>query len=113
LPTVLDAMGLWDSFAVASYRAAMPGRSLLRPYEERAPIPVTNCTGMFPCPLNTWGLYAGDRKLVAQVYDSGWRCLALDGAEERLLDGPDPGCARLRSLSEQTFPLLPNGAPNR
>jgi hypothetical protein len=113
LPTVLDAMGLWDSFAVASHRAAMPGRSLLRPYEERAPIPVTNCTGMFPCPLNTWGLYAGDRKLLAQVYDGGWKCLALDGAEERLLDGPDPGCARLRSLSKQTFPLLPNGAPNR
>jgi hypothetical protein len=113
LPTVLDAMGLWDNFAVAPHRAAMPGRSLLRAYEDRAPIPVTNCTPMFPCPINTWGYYAGDRKLIARVYDNGWRCLALDGPEERLLDGPDPGCARLRSLSQQTFPLLPNGAPNR
>ena len=113
LPTVLDAMGLWDNLAVAPYRAAMSGRSLLRPYEDRAPIPVTNCTGMFPCPVNTWGLYAGDRKLLARVYDSGWRCLALGGPEERLVDGPDLACAGLRTVSRQTFPLLPNGAPNR
>ena len=113
LPTVLDALGLWDNFAVAPHRARLPGRSLLRPHEERAPIPVTNCTGMFPCPVNTWGFYDGDRKLVARVYDSAWRCLALGGPEERLVDGPDLACARLRALSEQTFPLLPNGAANR
>ncbi len=113
LPTVLDALGLWDNFAVAPHRARLPGRSLLRPYQERAPIPVTNCTGMFPCPVNTWGFYGGDRKLVARVYDNSWRCLALDGSEERLADEPDPPCARLRSLSAETFPLLPNGAPNR
>ncbi len=113
LPTVLDALGLWDNFAVAPHRARLPGRSLLRPHEERAPIPVTNCTGMFPCPVNTWGFYDGDRKLVARVYDSAWRCLALGGPEERLVDGPDLACARLRALSVQTFPLLPNGAANR
>jgi hypothetical protein len=113
LPTVLDALGLWDNFAVAPHRARLPGRSLLRPYEDRAPIAVTNCTGMFPCPVNTWGLYGGDRKLVARVYDNAWRCLALDGPEERLVDGPDARCAHLRSLSEPAFPLLPNGAPNR
>ncbi len=113
LPTVLDALGLWDNFGVAPYRAAMPGRSLLRPYEPRAPIAVTNCTGMFQCPSNTWGLYAGDRKLLARVYDNGWRCLGLDGPAEHLVDGPDPACDALRSLSHETFPVLPNGAPNR
>ena len=113
LPTVLDALGLWDNFGVATHRARLPGRSLLRAYEERAPIPVTNCTGMFPCPVNTWGFYDGDRKLVARVYDDTWRCLALGGAGERLVDGPDARCARLRSVSEGAFPLLPNGAPNR
>ncbi len=117
LPTVLDALGLWDNFAVAEYRAAMPGRSLLRPYEERAPIPVTNCTTMFPCPLNTWGLFAGDRKLLARVYDGAWTCLALASTEgaggERLVEAADPACAELRSVSLRTFPLLPNGAANR
>lgn len=113
LPTLLDAMGLWDNFSVAPHRSAMPGRSLLRPYEPRAPIPVTNCTAMFPCPLNTWGVYGDDRKLVSRVWDGGWTCLALGGAEERTLEGVDPACDRLRAVSQRTFPLLPNGAPNR
>ncbi|MBX3191253.1 MAG: sulfatase-like hydrolase/transferase [Labilithrix sp.] len=111
LPTLLDAMGLWDNFAVAPHRAAMPGRSLLRPWEARAPIPVTNCTGMFPCPLNTWGVLAGDRKLVARLWDGGWSCFALGGSEERA--APEPSCERLRAVSRVAFPLLPNGAPNR
>ncbi|GAC1545045.1 MAG: hypothetical protein NVS3B10_09220 [Polyangiales bacterium] len=115
LPTVLDALGVWDNFSVTDHRARMPGRSLLRPYEERAPIPVTNCTAMFPCPLNTWGVYAGDRKLVSRVWDGGWSCLALGGipSEERDAREGDPSCERLREFSRRTFPLLPNGAANR
>lgn len=113
LPTMLDALGLWDNFSVAAHRAAMPGRSLLRPYEARAPIPVTNCTPMFQCPLNTWGVYGDDRKLVSRVWDGGWHCTALGGPEERLVETPDPPCERLRAFSQRTFPLLPNGAPNR
>jgi glucan phosphoethanolaminetransferase (alkaline phosphatase superfamily) len=115
LPTLLDALGLWDNFSVAQHRSAMPGRSLLRFDDARArePIPVTNCTGMFPCPLNTWGLYAEDRKLVSRVWDGGWYCTALGGSEERVIDGPDPACDRLRASSLRTFPLLPNGAANR
>lgn len=115
LPTLLDALGLWDNFSVAPHRATMPGRSLLRPFEERAPIPVTNCTAMFPCPLNTWGVYAGDRKLVSRVWDGGWSCLALGGVPSDERDAPqdDPACARLRDFSKKTFPLLPNGAANR
>jgi hypothetical protein len=92
----------------------MTGRSLLRPYEARPPIPVTNCTGMFPCPLNTWGLYAGDKKLVARIYDGGWSCFQLgEPGGERALDPADSTCADLRGVSQRTFPLLPNGQPNR
>jgi glucan phosphoethanolaminetransferase (alkaline phosphatase superfamily) len=118
LPTFLDALGLWDNFSVAAHRAAMPGRSLLRPYEARAPIPVTNCTAMFPCPLNTWGLYGDDRKLVSRAWDGGWSCMALGArtlgpSEEREAAKNDPACELLRASSVRTFPLLPNGAPNR
>jgi glucan phosphoethanolaminetransferase (alkaline phosphatase superfamily) len=113
LPTILDALGLWDNFGVAEHRAAMPGRSLFRAYEARAPIPVTNCTGMFTCPVNTWGVYGDDRKLVARAWDGGWYCMALGGAEERVVEASDPGCDRLRTFSQRTFPLLPNGTPNR
>jgi glucan phosphoethanolaminetransferase (alkaline phosphatase superfamily) len=115
LPTFLDALGLWDNFSVAAHRAVMPGRSLLRPYEARAPIAVTNCTAMFPCPLNTWGLYGDDRKLVSRAWDGGWSCMALGdpGGEEREAARDDPACEALRVFSRRTFPLLPNGAPNR
>jgi hypothetical protein len=113
LPTLLDAMGLWDNFEVAPHRASMPGRSVLRPYEPRAPVAVTNCTSMFPCPLNTWGLYADDRKLVSRAYDGGWSCMAVRGGVERAVAEPDAACERLRAASRATFPLLPNGAPNR
>jgi hypothetical protein len=113
LPTVLDAMGVWDNSAVARHRAAMGGRSLLRAHEPRGVLPVTNCTGMFPCPVNTWGLFEDDRKLVARIYDGGWTCLAVSGGPERIVSEADPACDRLRSASRATFPLLPNGAPNR
>ena len=118
LPTLLDALGLWDNFSVAPHRASMPGRSLLRPYEARVPIPVTNCTAMFPCPLNTWGLYRDDRKLVSRAWDGGWSCMALgarpgDASEERDAPKDDLACEILRAASRRAFPLLPNGAPNR
>jgi len=128
LPTVLDAMGLGDNPAVAAARARavggggggaarlVPGRSLLRPHAPRPPLPVTNCTGMFPCPLDTWGLYEEDRKLVARRWDPGWSCLALtaqgEGPAERASPS-DPACDRLRAASRIVFPTLPNGAPNR
>lgn len=112
LPTVLDAMGLWDNTAVAHHRAKMAGRSLLRPYEPRGPIPVTNCTTMFPCPLNTWGVYEDDHKLVAHIWDGAWECL-LVGDEEKIAPGADTTCPRLAEVSRKHFPLLPNGTPNR
>lgn len=112
LPTLLDAMGLWDNSAVQPYRTRMAGASLLRPPSPRQPIFVTNCTSMFPCPLNTWGVFAGDRKLVAQAWDGGWLCLELSGGERRAPPG-DPACARLKEESRRAFPMLPNGAPNR
>jgi hypothetical protein len=113
LPTILDSLGIWDNSAVRSFRERMPGRSLLRPFEPRSPIPVTNCTGMFPCPLDTWGLFAGDRKLLARAWDTDWSCLALDGASELLAPAHDAACGHLREVSKATFERLPNGNLNR
>jgi hypothetical protein len=68
---------------------------------------------MFPCPLNTWGLYRGDRKLLARIYDGDFTCFVVGGGSERRADAGDLACDRLRAESRRTFPLLPNGAPNR
>jgi hypothetical protein len=112
LPTVLDALGLLDNFAVRAHVERMTGHSLLRPYATRAPIPVTNCTRMFPCPLNTWGLFADDHKLVAQVWDAEWRCVRVGGGEH-LVPPDDPACVTLGQAARRQFQELPNGAPNR
>lgn len=112
LPTLLDAMGLLD---VTPWPAEAPlaGRSLLRPLPPLAPTPISNCTGLFPCPLDAWGLVDEDRKLHGQPWDAGWRCQALSSAGE--VDAPldDPGCARLLAASRGVWPTLPNGRTNR
>ncbi len=110
LPTLLDAMGLLDDFSVRTPVGRLAGHSLLRAYVPRAPVPITNCTGMFPCPLDTWGVLGEGQKLVAQAWDGEWRCLGLQGGE-RLL--PREECAVLGEASRRYFPRLPNGAPNR
>jgi hypothetical protein len=109
-PTVLDAIGIRDHFAIARHVGRMPGRSLLRTMSATPPVPITNCSEMFPCPLSAWGVLAGDRKLFAQPWDGRWRCLRLDGGEHEV--GPDE-CSDLAVVSRATFPTLPNGEPNR
>jgi arylsulfatase A-like enzyme len=111
LPTILDLYGAWDSWAYAPYRARLAGRSLLAPAGPMSrPVPITNCTEMFPCPVNTWGVLFEDRALEAQRWDGDWRCLDLRAESE--LDPRDPFCQRLRDASKASFPELPNRRPN-
>ena len=109
LPTVLDAIGVLDHFAIARHVARMPGRSLLRPLPAPRPLAVTNCSEMFPCPLDAWGVLDGDRKLFAQPWDGGWRCLSLRGGER---EAPLDACQDLVRFSRGPFSRLPNGEPN-
>lgn len=106
LPTVLDVYGVRGAFGLRTEVAALPGRSLLGSPTPIAPIPITNCTALFPCPLNAWGMLGEQRVLTAQVWDPEWRCvdLASHGAD---------GCDALRALSQAHFKTLPSGAPNR
>jgi Sulfatase len=108
LPTLLDITGVLDGYAMAGYKKGLFGRSLVAPSRPLAePVPVTNCTPLFPCPLRTWGVFDETRALTAQAWDADFRCEALSG-------GPaDPlSCARLRVASRKWFDVKPNGAPN-
>ena len=109
LPTLLDAMGLLDHFALRSLIASLPGRSLLRPVTRFKPLPITNCTESHRCPLNTWGVLGETRKLVAQVWDGKWRCMSLEG-RERELDLNQ--CPELIRAACAAFPTLPSGTTN-
>ncbi|HEY1955784.1 MAG TPA: sulfatase-like hydrolase/transferase [Polyangiaceae bacterium] len=108
VPTVLDAYGVLDDFAMTPFASRFGGRSLLRTGEPRT-IALTNCTDMFPCPVRTWGLTRGDRTLTAQSWDDGWRCVDL--RSEQLTN--DASCDALRESSRAVFPTLPNGRANR
>lgn len=110
LPTLLDALGLLDHFALASAAAAMPGASLLRPRGgPMAPLAVTNCSAMWQCPINGWGVLAAGRKLLAQPWDGQWRCTELEGAEHEVAL---ERCRDLVAVSQRAFATKPNGAPN-
>jgi len=110
VPTILDALGALNGLAMAPVRAALPGRSLLARPSVAAPVPVTNCTTVFPCPLNTWGMLGEGRALVAQPWDADWNCVNLATGQEHV---EGASCAPLREASLRYFPLLPGGQPNR
>jgi len=110
IPTLLDVLGVLDDFTLGTARRKMPGSSLLRPPPlPPSPLAVTNCSEMWTCPLNAWGIFDGDRKLTAQPWDPGWRCFALQGGErEQELSQ----CADLVRASRGVFPKRPNGDAN-
>ncbi len=108
LPTVLDVYGTWQSFGLREFTRRLPGRSLLDAPAPFAPVPITNCTTMFPCPLHTWGVLGESALLGAQAWDADWHCLPLEGANEPKA----AACEALRRASMTFFAKKPNGAPN-
>ncbi len=114
LPTLLDALGVLDTFALDPYRRPLRGRSLLRSLAAFDAIPITNCTAMFPCPVSTWGMLGEDRTLLAQPWDNDWRCVQharVPGGTE-LAPADDAACQALRTTSRAHFAELPNHARN-
>ena len=109
LPTLLDIAGVLDGYALSPIRRTFAGRSLVAPRRALTePVPLTNCTALFPCPLDTWGVLDDAHELVAQPWDADFRCVPLAGGND------DPhGCGPLREASRRWFPRKPNGTANR
>jgi hypothetical protein len=109
VPTLLDMLGVWRGLAMAGSRSLMLGQSLFEAeWVERA-IPITNCTDLFPCPLNTWGILQGAHALEAQAWDGDWNCVDLSSGKEHTRG---PACDALSIASRRYFSKLPNGRPN-
>ncbi len=112
LPTLLDVMGVLDSFAMRRLAATLVGRSLIRPPRPMdQPIPISNCTGIFTCPLNTWGMLQATTTIQAQAWDGWWRCVDMVSGHEQPMARPE--CLRLQRASAVWFPQLPGGAENK
>jgi hypothetical protein len=107
LPTLLDALGLRYHVALQNWVRQLPGRSLLGALQPLAPIPISNCTELFPCPINTWGMLGSEKKLTAQSWDGQWRCLSLRGGEREV---DLTWCAELRQSACKYYRTMPNFA---
>lgn len=111
LPTVLDALDVWDSAALTPFRARMVGRSLLAPrVDAHRAVPMTSCNESFPCPQNTWGMLGDKHALVAQSWDGGFHCVPLDDSGVPVRWNPE--CDELKAKSFAFFATLPNGKRN-
>ena len=100
LPTLLDLAGLGRAPEIASLRAAMPGRSLLRGGTPGRPVVMTNCSSIFACAFKNWGAMEGERKLLATQNDTRWRCFDVASDPYERSDLGVEACAGLRELAE-------------
>jgi glucan phosphoethanolaminetransferase (alkaline phosphatase superfamily) len=104
LPTMLDLAGVWHDPKLASFRARMPGESLLRGgTAEGTATVMTNCTEMWGCAFKNWGAIRGDRKLVATASDHAWSCFDLGADPDENHDLGAAGCGDLVGLAESAM----------
>lgn len=108
--TILDLLGVWQLDEMRPFRAEIVGRSLLRSLDEAVAFPLTNCTEIWSCAFENWGVLQGQYKLQAREWDADYRCfdLAADPLERHDLGAR--GCAPLRKQAEAWFPRLPGRA---
>ena len=113
-PTILDLMGVDQDPAIARYKARMPGHSLLRPALSAQPLLMTNCSGLWTCAFENWGIMQKNLKIESRAWDSGWKChdVAKDPLELKNLDLSE--CGNLAQLADEAYGRLPGqGIPKK
>jgi len=105
-PTILDLMGLWDAPELEALRRPMAGISLLRPpLEETRTIALTNCSGVWGCAFENWGVMRGSRKVLAREWERDWLCYDVKADPEEL--HPRSDCADLVAEAQRIHKRLP------
>jgi len=113
-PTILDLMGVIGDPGIAQYETHMPGHSLLRPALSDQPLLMSNCTGVWSCAFENWGIMQKNLKVESRAWDTGWKChdVAKDPLELKNLDLSE--CGNLVKLAEQAYGRLPGqGIPKK
>jgi glucan phosphoethanolaminetransferase (alkaline phosphatase superfamily) len=111
--TVLDLMGVWTEPGLLRFRKRMLGTSWLEAEHNTRALPITNCTALWGCAFENWGLQQGFLKLEARAWDPDWHCfdLARDPGEKRDL-GPR-ACAGLAERAIELYGRRPGQSPAR
>ena len=107
-PTMLDLLGLWDAPEIAPYRQAMVGTSLLRPGAPERLVAMTNCTGVWGCAFQNWGVMLGWRKLLAREWDQSWLCYDVHADPEEKQPLNLTACADLVEQAQRIYGGLPS-----
>ncbi|MEI9941442.1 MAG: sulfatase-like hydrolase/transferase [Pseudomonadota bacterium] len=113
-PTILDLMGVDQDPGIAEYQARMPGHSLLRPGLSDQPLLMSNCTGVWSCAFENWGVMQKNFKVESRAWDTGWKChdVAKDPLELKNLDLSE--CGNLAHLADVAYGRLPGqGIPKK
>ena len=106
-PTLLELFGLLDAPQIASFRQAMIGWSLLRPGRPDETIEMTNCTGVWGCAFENWGVMRGWRKVHAREWDTSWLCYDVKADPEELTPLSLESCRDLVDEAERIYGGLP------
>jgi glucan phosphoethanolaminetransferase (alkaline phosphatase superfamily) len=106
-PTVLDLLGLWETSELSRYRQEMVGSSLLRPDRPQQTVALTNCSGVWGCVFENFGVMRGTRKLLAREWDQQWLCYDVSSDREELEPLPLTECSDLVTEAERIYPSLP------
>ncbi|MEO8917955.1 MAG: sulfatase-like hydrolase/transferase [Polyangiaceae bacterium] len=106
-PTVLDLMGVGEDPAIAKYKERMPGHSLLRPGLSDQPLLMTNCSALWTCAFENWGVMQKNMKVESRAWDVGWKChdVRRDPLELQNLDLSE--CGDLVDVANRAFGRLP------
>lgn len=113
-PTILDLMGVSRDPGIARYQARMPGHSLLSPALSDQPLLMSNCTGIWSCAFENWGIMQKNLKIESRAWDTGWKChdVAKDPLELKNLELSE--CGNLAELAYEAYGRLPGqGIPKK
>ena len=105
--TLLDLMGLWEVEAWSEHQEAIEGRSLLEHGHDDVTRVLTNCSGVWGCAFENYGVMRGFRKLHAREWDHDWLCYDVRADPEERAPLPPEACLDLRRTADETFGHLP------
>lgn len=106
-PTILDLMGVWDAAELGPFRAKMLGTSLLRPGENQHVLPMTNCSGVWSCAFENWGVMRRNLKLHARAWGRSYQCYDVLRDPRERNDLGVSACGDLAEHARRIFPGLP------
>lgn len=105
--TILDLLGIYNDPQIAPHRAHMQGVSLISEGANDRPLPMTNCSPLWSCAFENWGVMRRNLKLEGRAWDAQYHCwdLLLDPAESTNLG--EPACGELFEVAQRTYGRFP------